>query len=82
MTTLLSGRSRDSVVKGLAMLRSRLRHDRQVKCVDASPGDQATPGGYSPMTHRILGDVAAFVHRPLTPGCWGRSRGCCASRRC
>ena len=74
MTTLLSGRSRDSVVKGLAMLRSRLRHDRRVKCVDASPGDQATPGGYSPMTQRIIGDAAAIVHRPSTPGLAGIDR--------
>ena len=74
MTTLLSGRSRDSVVKGLAMLRSRLRHDRRVKCVDASPGDQAVPGGYSPMTQRIVGDVAAVVHRPSTPGVAGIDR--------
>jgi len=48
MTTLLPGRSRDSVVKGLAMLGSRLRHDRKVKCVDAGPGSSVRSGRLLP----------------------------------
>ena len=48
MTTLLPGRSRDSVVKGLAMLGSRLRHDRKVKCVDAGPGSSVRAGRLLP----------------------------------
>ena len=63
MTALLPGRSRDSVVKGLAMPGSRLRHGRKAKCVDAGPGERLTPGGYSPMTARIVGEVGAGVHR-------------------
>jgi len=48
MTTLLPGRSRDSVVKGLAMLGSRLRHDPRAKCVDASPGEIRCAGRLLP----------------------------------
>ena len=48
MTTLLPGRSRDSVVTGLAMLGSRVRHDRKVKCVDAGPGNSVRAGRLLP----------------------------------
>jgi hypothetical protein len=40
------------MVKGLAKPRSSLRHDRKVKCVDASPFE--VKGGYSPMTVAML----------------------------
>ena len=36
------------MVKGLAKLGNRLRHDRRVKCVDAGPSE--LQGDYSPMT--------------------------------
>lgn len=43
------------MVKGLAKLGNRLRHDRQVKCVDASPS--GVQGDYSPMTKRFYRSV-------------------------
>ena len=33
-----------------------------------APAIQCVPGGYSPMTARMVGDAAAWVHRPLTKG--------------
>jgi len=33
-----------------------------------APAVQWVPGGYSPMTASMLGEVAASVHRPLTKG--------------
>jgi hypothetical protein len=40
------------VVKGLAKLANRLRHDQMVKCVDVSLF--TVKSGYSPMTRKIL----------------------------
>jgi len=48
MTTPLPGQSRDSVVKGLAMLGSHLRHDRRVKYIDAGPGSSGRTGRLLP----------------------------------
>jgi hypothetical protein len=68
MTMRLPGQSEGSMVKGLAKLRNRLRHDRKVKHVDASPCT-VVKGGYSPMTERILPAVTRPVYCYL-PSTW------------